>query len=63
MAELKPGCIRFISEGERWKARPEVWTGTEWIGLWGVKSTTFKRQTDSLDEVTLVAICHFWRAD
>lgn len=63
MAELKPGCIRFVSEGKRRAARAEVWTGAEWIGLWGVRSTTFKRETDALDEVTLTAICHWWHED
>jgi hypothetical protein len=61
MADLKPGYLRFVSVGEPWKARAEVWTGTEWIGMWGVKSTTFKRESDTLDEITLVAYCHLQR--
>jgi hypothetical protein len=60
MTEIRPGVIRFLSDGKRHNARAEVWTGTEWIGLWGVKSTTFKRETDAVDEVTIVALCHWW---
>lgn len=62
-AKLEPGHIRYISPGKQWKAWSEVWTGTEWIPLRGIRSATFKRETDQLDEVTLVAYCHYWRED